>query len=322
MSDFRPPRQRLIPRLIILGVVILAACWFEFWPRSAPPAAAKAEFTVLATFLPVYMLTTGVVGDSPGVAVELMTSPELGCPHNYTVRPSDHLKLNRASVVVANGLGMEPFLEELARAYPKLPVLTISDDCDVLEGKCTHDHGHDHDHEHAVNGHVWVSPLQAAKQVRTIARKLGEHDPSHKEHYLRNAETLAGRLEDLQHRMVVASQSFRHRKIVTMHDAFDYLARDLNLEVVDTLLAEPDTAPSSQRMVEIIEKIKREGVVAVFYEPASTKRIAETIARDAGIKSYELDPLTSFNEVPTFDAYEETMMRNLKTLTDALAGAP
>jgi len=278
---------------------------------------------IVCTFLPVYVFTLNVVGDAPGVQVELLVSADLGCPHHYTVRPADMKALERADVVVANGLGMEPFLDEWLKSSPKAKTVTISDDCGVITEECgegKHKHG-DHDHGH-VNGHVWTSPTEAIKQVKTLARKLGELDGERAETYLSNADAYVSRLEALRQKFAKEAAGFQNRRIVTTHDAFEYMARDLNLEIVAHLESEPDATPSAREMTSIIDAIKRTKAAAVFYEPTSPVRVAETIARDAGVPVYRLNPFNSLSGKATARSYEEVMEENLTILRKALGSSP
>jgi ABC-type Zn uptake system ZnuABC Zn-binding protein ZnuA len=297
------------------------------FPGSLPLEAAAQQadsVRVVCTFLPVYVFTKNVVGSTPGVSVELLIGTDNGCPHNYALRPADVKRVASAQIIVANGLGMEPFLEELSGVNAKARVLTIADDCSTIVSQqpCDHDHGEDHHHHEIANGHVWASPKEAATQVRTLARKLAEADPARSEPYRTNAEHYAKRLMDLHERMQSAAKEFRVRKIVTSHDAFAYLARDLGLEVVNTLNAEPGREPSARQLMDLVKSIRDAKAAGVFYEPGSAEKLAHTVAREAGIRAFALNPFNTLNHEPSLDAYELVMTENMKTLTQALGGAP
>lgn len=285
----------------------------------------KGRKKIVCTFLPVYVFTLNVVNDAPDVDVEMLVSADVGCPHHYTARPADLKAAGEANVIVANGLDMEPFLPELLKNSPNVKVIAISDDCDVIRVEGEHHHGPgekcDHDHG-AVNGHVWASPLQAVRQVRLLARRLGEADPERAALYAIHAEAYAGRLEGLHERMREAARGFVNRRIVTTHDSFAYLARDLGLEVVATIESEPGRAPSAHRMAKVIETIRETKAGAVFYEPSGSDRVARTVAADAGVPVYSLNPFTSLSGRPTARSYEDVMEQNLTTLKNALGSGP
>ncbi len=329
-------RHRRIRRLAV-GATLAAAAVVPGCRRDAASTRPAGELNLVCTFLPVYVFTRNVIDGVPGVQAELLVSKDAGCPHHYSLRPLDLKRVARADLIVANGLGLEPFLDDVSKAGPHARVITISDDCDVLHAETEpgHDespghaeHGHEHAHEHAhahehcrLNAHVWVSPTQAARQVETLARKLGEADPAHAAQYARNAEAYIVKLRALDQKMRQAAQGFARRRIATLHDAFAYLARDLGLEVVATLQAEPGQEPSASGMTAIIDAVRKAQAV-VFYEPGASDRVARTVARDAGVPVFPLNPFNTFEGEPTASSYESVMLSNLDVLRQALGAAP
>lgn len=315
--------MRLSVRIAMLtGVVVAGFFGGGCREDSAPTTRNSGDLTVVCTFLPVYVFTLNVVGQTPGVHVEMLLSRDVGCPHNYSMRPADLKRVAHADVLIANGLGVEPFLDGLMRASPQTRLITIADDCAVIRAEGGHEeHAAGDAHGHgAANPHVWVSPVEAIKEVRTLARKLGEADPAHARAYTANAEAFVARLEALHRRMREVAKGFTKRDIVTFHDAFAYLARDLDLRVVATLEAEPGVEPSAHQMTEIID-VLRKTKATVFFEPASSDRIARTVARDAGVSVFPLNPFNSLDGEPDAGSYERVMTANLKVLEQALGAA-
>lgn len=337
-----------IPLLVAVCLVGLIVGVYALLPGR--PAAADGKLHILCTWLPVYVFTLNVVGDTPGVEVEMLVDRNVGCPHSYTINTADLKKTARADVVIANGLGSEPFLDELAKARRGLRVLTISDDCDALplreeevaqsepayeaeadhahehhgahDDEKAHDGSHHHHHEGGMNPHVWVAPSQAAIQVRTLAAKLSDIDPAHAEQYAANAAAYIARLDKLHDRMREAARGFSNRHIVTFHEAFDYLARDLNLNVVATLTVVPEDSGSASQMARVVDTIKRTHAAAVFYEPAYSDRLARAVAEAAGVPVFPLNPFNTVADEPTARSYEDVMEENLKVLQQALTSAP
>ncbi len=317
MTERRVCRRLNLP--IATTLAIIAAVGAP--ARSADPPKKQ----IVCTFLPMYVFTLNVVGDTPGIDVRLLISSDLGCPHDYAVRPADMKLIADADLIIANGLGMEPFLVELLKPGNRATVLTVSGDCDPIRIAEKHDHapGEKCDHDHgSVNGHVWTSPGEAIKQVNNLARQLGQADPERASRYLANAEAYSIRLRALKKEFADAAAEFTRRRIVTTHDAFAYMARDLGLEVVAVLESEPGKAPSAGRMAATVDTIRSSGAAAVFYEPSSSTRVAQTIAREAGISAYSLNPFNSLRNRPIADSYETVMRENLTTLRKALRSDP
>jgi zinc transport system substrate-binding protein len=279
--------------------------------------AAAAPLGVLASFLPMYLFTINVVGDTPGVTVDLMLPASLGCPHDYALTPSDMRKIAAADLLVMNGRGLEEFLgTPVRKANPRLRVVETASSVVPLRethGGGTHAHG-----PTETNPHTWVSPRNAILQVRAIEEALSDASPRNAARFHANADAYVRRLETLNREYEEATGTFRRKNIVTFHNVFDYLARDYGLAIVGEVENSPGQEPSAGEIRSLVRTIREKGVPAVFAEPQYSPRIAEVIAREAGVPVRVLDPAATGSMAPT--AYEEAMRRNLKTLREVLSG--
>ncbi|MGZ8429889.1 MAG: metal ABC transporter substrate-binding protein [Candidatus Deferrimicrobiaceae bacterium] len=273
-----------------------------------PPVAQGADLRVLASFLPMSLFARNVVGDAPGVTVEMMLPASLGCPHDYSLSPGDMRKIAESDVLIANGFGMEAFLgAPVRRANPKIVVVETASSVAPL--RAGGDHGD-------VNPHTWVSPRNAILQVRAIEKALSDLSPENAPVFRRNADAYAGRLEALAREFDENAGRFRNRKIVTFHNVFDYLARDIGLTIVGWIEETPGQEPSAGEMRALIRTIRETKAAAVFAEPQYPEKLAATIAREAGVPVRLLDPVSTGSTAMT--AYEDVMRRNLRTLAEAL----
>lgn len=281
-----------------------------------PRPAAAVPLRVLASFLPMYLFTINVTGDAPGVEVDLMLPAALGCPHDYALTPSDMRKIADADLLVVNGQGMEEFLAApLGKANPRLRVVESAASVPVLrEARGDAGHGHAAD----VNPHTWVSPRNAVLQVRAIERALAEASPPDAARFHANADAYVRRLEALHREYQEVSRGFRRRNIVTFHNVFDYLARDYGLSIVGKVENAPGQEPSAGEIRRLVRTIRDKEVPAVFAEPQYSPRVAEVIAREAGVPVRVLDPVAT--GATDAAAYEDAMRRNLRTLAEALSG--
>lgn len=284
---------------------------------SPPAASSAAPLRVLASFLPMYLFTVNVVGDAPGVAVDLMLPAALGCPHDYALTPSDMRKIAAADLFVANGLGMEEFLgAPVRKANPRIRVVETASSAPLLRESHGTPDGH---HAHAeINPHAWVSPRNAILQVRAIEKALSGASPGNAARFRANADAYVRRLETLDREFADASGTFRKRNIVTFHNVFDHLARDYGLVIVGKVENAPGQEPSAGEIRRLVRTIREKDVPALFAEPQYPQRIADVIAREAGVPVRLLDPVATGSTHPA--AYEEAMRRNLKTLKEALSG--
>ena len=300
--SIRKHRERN-PILIVAGFFI--ACMLAF----APSAGAADPLRVLTSFLPMEIFTRNVVGDAPGVTVVSMLPASMGCPHDYALTPGDMKKIASADLFVVNGYGMEEFLgEPVLRANPKLRIAETARAVPPIHG------GHGHGD---INPHTWVSPRNAIRQVREIEKALSAAMPVSAGAFRRNADAYVSRLSTLAEEFEAAAKTFRRRNIVTFHNVFDYLARDLGLTVVGEIETAPGQEPSAGEIRNLSRTIRERKVPVVFSEPQYSPKLAEALAREAGVPVRVLDPVATGS--PALTAYEDAMRRNLSTLKEALS---
>ena len=289
--------------MIVAGFFI--ACMLAF----APSAGAADPLRVLTSFLPMEIFTRNVVGDAPGVTVVSMLPASMGCPHDYALTPGDMKKIASADLFVVNGYGMEEFLgEPVLRANPKLRIAETARAVPPIHG------GHGHGD---INPHTWVSPRNAILQVREIEKALSTARPVSAGAFRRNADAYISRLSALAEEFETAAKTFRRRNIVTFHNVFDYLARDLGLTVVGEIETAPGQEPSAGEIRNLSRTIREKKVPVVFSEPQYSPKLAEALAKEAGVPVRVLDPVSTGSPAPT--AYEDAMRRNLSTLKEALS---
>lgn len=295
---------------LLLAALLLAPRAVDAGP-AAPEGSGPAPLRVLASFLPIYVFAANVGGGVPGVEVDLLLPAALGCPHDYALTPSDLRRIAAADLFLANGLGMETFLgATLRNANPRLTVVETAAGIPALPGPgALGGRG-------APNPHTWVSPRNAVIQVRRIEKALAAARPARAADFRRNADAYAARLEALSGELERAARAFARRRIVTHHDVFDYLARDLGLEVVGRITAEGEE-PSAAGIARLVRTIRATGAAAVIAEPQYPERLAGAVAAEAGVPLRVLDPVATGEPVPS--AYEEAMRRNLSILSEVLS---
>ena len=300
---------------------------------AATPTRAGAEFRILTSFYPMYLLTANVAGGIDGVEVENMAEQNVGCLHDYALRTGDMRLISSADVVVINGAGMESFVDRVIGDMGK-PVIDASAGIELIGGD-DHDgdehddddhDGNEHDgdyhdgHDHCdVNAHIWMSPRQAILQVENIAAGLIEADPAHAQSYRANAERYKERLRALDAEVSALLEGAAGARIVTSHPAFEYLARDYGIEIVASLGQEPGEMPRTRDMAELVDTVREMGISALFVEKAYAEKAADVLARETGIAIYTLDSLTS-GELSA-EAYETGILADARTLKEALEDA-
>lgn len=269
--------------------------------------AAAEGLNVTATFYPLYLSAINVCRGVDGVSVSCLTPPTAGCLHDYQITSAERRALADSDVIIANGAGLESFMEKLA---PQLDgaVIEASDGIDLLPG-----------HEDEWNPHVWVSVSGAMQQAENIAAGLAAVDPAHADTYAANCAAYLEKLRLLQEETAAALAPCAGKSIVTFHEAFDYYAAEFGLNVAAVVQHDEGSAPSAREIAETIAIIREQNVTALFAEPQYSDDSVDVIARETGLTVFELDPAVTGEAIADdYDAYLRIMRQNLAVLLEAL----
>ncbi|MBV8641498.1 MAG: zinc ABC transporter substrate-binding protein, partial [Verrucomicrobia bacterium] len=107
------------------------------------------------------------------------------------------------------------------------------------------------------------------------------------------------------------------RKLVTSHDAFQYLARDYGFKIYAIEGVSTETEPSDRHVAELIDDIKKQQVKAIFLENTLNPKVTREITRESGAKiggSLYADGLGDGDG----STYEGLVRHNISTIVDAL----
>ena len=279
---------------------------------------ANAETKVIASIKPLHSLVSYVMDGvgTPDILVDGSSSP-----HTFQLKPSHATMLQEADIVFWIGEDLESFLEtplESIAANSRHITLMESDEIELLKFREKHifgghddhdDHGDEHDehdehadehgdehddhhdgHAHGEHDiHFWLDPEIAKTIVKIVTRELSELDPTNASTYKSNSTKALNEINQLI--SDAKSKINKDAKYVVFHDAFQYFEKRFGVEVIGALTVNPEVLPGAKQLAEIREVIEHENVNCLFSEPQFNPSIAETIAKDTGVKAAVLDPL-------------------------------
>lgn len=314
--------RKLFP-VLVLASLLLAACG-----GNAPTASNNGIKVVAST-----TIVGDVVQKIGGDLIELtVLFPPGTDPHTFEPRPQDIVVLSEARVVVINGMGLEEALEPALEANVKGTIVHASDGIEVLafeggEHEEEEHEGEEHEgeEEHAHEGgdpHTWTDPNNVIVWTQNIAAALAEADPVNAKTYHANADAYIASLTELDgwiHAQVAQIPAGR-RKMVTDHLSFGYLADEYGLEQAGALIGSFSTnaAPSAQELAALEDRIKEQGVPAVFVGKTVNPALAEQVAQDTGVKLVYLYTGSLSEAGGEADSYINFMRYNVNAIVEAL----
>lgn len=271
---------------------------------------------VLATFSVLADLSRHVGQER--VSTESLIPPD-GDAHTFQPSPADALRMSKAQVVLANGLGFDDWINRLAKASGAETKLVVAS-----KGVAARqiDDVEDKQKGRRLDPHAWLSIPNAKRYVETIRAAFTAADPEGLDAYKYGANDLTWRLDalDIQIRTTVANLPKDRRTIVTTHDAFGYFAAEYGLTFVAPNGVSSEAEASPKDVARIIRQIKAEKIPAVFLENVTDPRLMERIAQETGAriggKLYSDSLSPPDGPAPT---YLTMMQHNIRVLREALA---
>jgi zinc transport system substrate-binding protein len=278
-------------------LTVAVAFWFAC-------GAAARELKVLSSFLPVYCFAANVIGDAG--TVEMLLPPNVE-PHDYQLSVKDRARVERADLLILNGLGLDSWLEAtLAGASKPIPTLIVSS---VLSNRLIRA-------SRKPNPHIWLDPLLAMECVRNILDAVTRLDSENATVYSKNAAEYLERLRVLDREIENELAPARGKGLVTFHDSFPYFARRYGLKVVGVIEPVPEISPSPRYLSGLYKTIRQSGATCIFTEPQFRSSIAQMVSEDLNLPMATLNTLES--GVPNARAYEIGMRENTRTLRENL----
>jgi len=254
----------------MVGVGLLAA--LMLFSESAHP---DEKPTVVATFSILADLTQRIGGDHVR-ALTLVGAN--GDAHVFEPGPKESTELAEASVLVANGLGFEPWLQRLEEASGfKGTRVIAADGVTALKGN---------EELGPTDPHAFQDVSNAEIYAANIAKGLSAADPAHAADFKANADKLVADMAalDKEVKTQLAAVPQDRRRILTSHDAFQYFGKAYGIEFVAAQGVSTEAEPTAKDLAKIIRQARDGHLSAIFLENMADPRLAETVSRESGVR--------------------------------------
>ncbi len=282
----------------VLPLAFLAACAVA--PRIVESAPGRIQ---VAVSVPPQAYFVDRIGGSR-VAVQVMIPPGAS-ETSYSPSPRQLVALTRARLYVKVGHPAFLFeanqIDRVLAEHREIRVVDMSAGIEpILEGEgegrpeARGFFGEEHRHEaHATHTggdpHVWVAPATVRVAAGNIAHALSAVDPEHAAEYGRNLRSFVAEIDALDREIRASLAAGPTRRFMVYHPAWGYFAREYGLEQV--AIETGGREPSAARLIEMIDRGRREGVRAVFVQRGFARKSAEVIAEALGGEVVVVDPM-------------------------------
>ena len=233
---------------------------------------------------PTVVVTTGilgdmvseVVGDRAEVTVVLPAGVD---PHDFEPSAKQVAELGEASLVVANGLGLEAGLADALESVDAGggKVLSLGEKLSPIPFAGD---------EATPDPHFWMDPDRMASSARLVAQELASVTYISEEELLGSATAYAEKLaladEEIQEALFSVPDG--RRTLVTHHDSFGYFAERYGFTVLGTVVPGGSTQaePSAGHLAELAAAVDSAGVPAIFSDASGSDELCVALAEEAG----------------------------------------
>jgi zinc/manganese transport system substrate-binding protein len=264
------------------GLLILLACgFFSTLPASGIDVLKVASFSTVLT-----EIAEQVGGNHVSVAGLVKPGQD---PHEYQPTPDDLRQAADANLILLSGKHLEHYLDKVQQATggkaeslsigDMLPNLKMKADPDEPQAKAAADRNGMID-----DPHWWNSVANVEKATVIVRDELIKLEPANRADYESNAKAYLAKLGELDQwaKRKVAELPRDKRKLVTSHDAFQYLAKEYGFRVYAIEGVSTETEPSDRHIAELIDEIKKEQVKAIFLENTLNPKVTVEITKESG----------------------------------------
>lgn len=281
---------------------------------------AAGQPTVVTSFYPLQFVAESIAGEH--AEVESLAAPGVE-PHDLELSVRQVADLGKADLVFYEA-GLQPAVDDALDnidADHTLDVVDVVELAHAGEENADEDHadeesGDDHGHE-GLDPHFWLDPTLLAEVADAFTAEISDIDPDHASDYAAANKTLQQRLTDLDSEFTAGLATCRTRAIVVSHDAFGYLGKRYDMEVLPIAGLSPDAEPSAKHLGELADLIREKEITTVFNEQLASPALSRTLADELGLRTAVLDPIEGLASKDSSADYLSLMRDNLSAIREA-----
>lgn len=238
---------------------------------------------MVSTVAPITSIAASVIGDRADITGVV---PEGTNSHTFEPPPQIAQVLERADVVIGNGLQLEEPTFELAEANAKpgsrivrVGELTLPESDYIYDFSFPEKDG-------KPNPHLWTDPLYAIKYADEIKKVMVARDSTHAGYYTANHTRFVAKATALSDALKAdqATIPAGRKQLLTYHDAYAYFARDYGWEVVGAVQPSNFEDPQPKEIAGLIDQIRQRQVPVIFGSEVFPSTVLEQIAAETGAR--------------------------------------
>ena len=285
--------------LVVLSIAMLTAM-----ATAAPAAEGKIAVVAAENF---YGNVAEQIGGDRVSVLSILNNPDQD-PHLFEVSPAVIRQVAAARVVICNGAGYDPWVEQVLNATAKPDRVAIVA-ADLMHRK------------NGDNPHLWYDPATMPAVARALAAAFAAADPAHKDDYAARLATFLASLTPLDTKIATIRDKYAGTVVTATEPVFGAMAQALKLTMTNDrfqLAIMNDTEPSARDVAAFERDLKDRKVRVLFYNRQAQTRLVEHLIELARASKIPVVGITETE--PAGSSYQEWMLTQLDETQRALAG--
>lgn len=254
------------------------------------------KLCIVATNFPQYDFARQIGGDR--IELKMLITPG-GESHSYEPTPQDVKAASECDIFICSGGESDIWYNSVLKTIDKENIMVISlMDCigdglkeeeitEGMQGEKLALNGGEEEEETEYDEHVWTSLKNACLISEEICEAMCRIDKENADFYRENTRLYTEKLRELDLKYQSAAEKAVNGTVV-FGDRFPfrYLFDDYGLKYYAAFPGcSTDSDVSACTMLFLINKVKENGLPAVYYIEFSAKRIAETVAEETNTET-------------------------------------
>lgn len=288
---------------IVLRVLVAL---FVAWTAMPFARATDGKIPVVAAENFYGDLARQIGGDRVSV-ISILSNPQQD-PHLFEVSPSVVRALAGAQIVLYNGAGYDPWMDNLLKVTPKAgrEVIVAAQIVEAKPGD---------------NPHLWYDPRTMPAVAAALAAKLTAADPAHAADYAARSRAFLASLKPLDEKIAALRASYGGVPVTATEPIFGDMAAALHLTMLNQrfqLAVMNNTEPSAADFAAFERSLRMHSVRVLFYNKQASDNLVRHVVDLARASNI---PVVGITETcPPGLSYQDWMIDELGQTENALAG--
>ncbi len=319
--DLRSVTNRMLKKSSSVVLALIAVCGLLIMGMAGrPPVGKGGQLRVIASIPDLADIAARVGGDL--VTVESLARG-VEDPHGVPIKPSFLPKLNQADLLLVMGMEHEhAWLDALVAEARNPRILTQGHgyvDCSVhitpkqVPVNLSRSEGDLHPEG---NPHYNLDPENGKLIARAIAEGLGRNYPEGRVVFDANLRLFEQELDRRIQEWLKQAAPLKGVRFVSYHQDTIYFADRFGLIEVGQIELKPGIEPTQNHLVELVKRMKAEGVTLVIREPQYSEKLPNRIAQETGAKVVKFPIMVG--GASGIKTYEDLIEYNLRALLAAV----